>query len=110
MASWLIASAIYLGKRLLAIMLVLLGVATITFAVTRLLGNPVYLLVGQQADKEIIENMVHQMGLDRPLPEQYFRYLMAVARGDLGISRVTQRPVLVEIKLRLPATLELVMA
>lgn len=110
MASWLIASALYVGKRLFAILLVLLGVATITFAVTRLLGNPVYLLVGQQVDKEIIDNMVHQMGLDRPLPEQYLRYLMAVARGDLGISRVTQRPVLVEIKLRLPATLELVMA
>ncbi len=49
--------------------------------------QPVYLLVGQQVDKEIIDNMVHQMGLDRPLPEQYLRYLMAVARGDLGISR-----------------------
>lgn len=110
MVSWLKESATYLVKRLVAILLVLLGVATITFAVTRLLGNPVYLLVGQQVDKEIIENMIHQMGLDRPLPEQYLRYLGAIVQGDLGISRVTQRPVLVEIQLRLPATLELVTA
>jgi peptide/nickel transport system permease protein len=110
MAGWLKDSAIYLVRRVTAILLVLLGVATITFAVTRLLGNPVYLLVGQQVDKEIVENMIHQMGLDRPLPEQYVRYLGAVVRGDLGVSRVTQRPVLVEIRLRLPATLELVAA
>jgi peptide/nickel transport system permease protein len=110
MISWVKGWAIYLARRLAAMILVLLGVATITFMVTRLLGNPVYLLVGQQADQEIIENMRHQMGLDRPLPEQYVRYLAAVANGDLGVSRVTQRPVLVEIQLRLPATLELVTA
>ncbi|MBW7883915.1 MAG: ABC transporter permease [Caldilineaceae bacterium] len=110
MKEWLSESGKYVLRRLLSIGLVLLGVATITFVVTRLLGNPVYLLVGQQADQEIIDNMIHQMGLDRPLPEQYLRYLGAVAHGDLGISRVTQRPVLVEIGFRLPATLELVLA
>lgn len=110
MFSWLKESATYLVKRLAAILLVLLGVATITFFVTRLLGNPVYLLVGQQVNKEIIDNLMHQMGLDRPMPEQYLRYLDAVIHGDFGISRVTQRPVLVEIQLRLPATLELVTA
>ncbi len=110
MASWLRESAIYLVKRLAAILLVLLGVATVTFFVTRFLGNPVYLLVGQQVSKEIVDNMMHQMGLDRPMPEQYLRYLDAVVHGDFGVSRVTQRPVLVEIQLRLPATLELVTA
>jgi peptide/nickel transport system permease protein len=110
MGSWLKESGIYLGKRLIAIVIVLLGVASITFVVTRLLGNPAYLLVGQQADKEIIDNLIHQIGLDRPMHEQYIRYLGQVLKGDLGISRVTQRPVLVEIQLRLPATLELVAA
>jgi peptide/nickel transport system permease protein len=108
MISWLKESIVYLARRLATILFVLLGVATITFMITRLLGNPVYLLVGQQVDKEIVDNMIHQMGLDRPLPEQYLRYLEAVAHGDLGVSRVTQRPVLAEIRLRLPATLELV--
>jgi len=110
MPSWLTESTRFLLRRMLYVLLVLLGVATITFPVTRMLGNPVYLLVGQQADQEIIDNMIHRMGLDRPLYEQYGRYLLSVAQGDLGISRVTQRPVLVEIRLRLPATLELVIA
>ncbi len=110
MISWLKQSIIYLARRLAAMLLVLLGVCTITFVVTRLLGNPVYLLVGQQADQEILENLMHQMGLDRPLYEQYFRYLWSVAQGDLGISRYTYRPVLEDIQLRLPATLELVTA
>jgi peptide/nickel transport system permease protein len=100
----------YLLRRMAALILVLVGVATITFVVTRLLGSPVYLLVGQRADQEIIDNMNHRMGLDRPLHEQYVRYLGTVVRGDLGVSRVTQRPVWFEIRLRLPATLELVLA
>jgi ABC-type dipeptide/oligopeptide/nickel transport system permease component len=110
MFRWLTESTRFVTGRLLAMVLVLIGVGTITFAVTRMLGNPVYLLVGQQADQEIIDNMIHQMGLDRPLPEQYARYMLAVAQGDLGISRVTQRPVWEEIRLRLPATMELVLA
>ncbi len=110
MISWLKESILYLARRLAAMLLVLLGVCTVTFVVTRLLGNPVYLLVGQQADKEILENLMHQMGLDRPLYEQYARYLWSVAQGDLGISRYTYRAVLVDIQLRLPATLELVTA
>ncbi len=101
---------LYILRRAAMIFLVLLGVCTVTFIVTRLLGNPVYLLVGQQANKEILDNMIHQMGLDRPLYEQYLRYLWAVARGDLGMSRYTFRPVLEDIRLRLPATFELVTA
>ena len=110
MPEWVRKSIDYVLWRVFAVGLVLLGVATITFGVTRLLGNPVYLLVGQHADQEIIANMIHKMGLDRPLPEQYLRYLASVAHGDLGISRVTQRPVFTEIAIRMPATLELVLA
>src|SRR5574338_585496 len=110
MITWLKESFIFLGRRLVSITIVLLGVCTVAFIVTRMLGNPVYLLVGQQADKEILDNMIHQMGLDRPLYEQYFRYLGTVAQGDFGISRYTYRPVLEEIGYRLPATLELVIA
>ncbi len=109
MPGWLKESVGYLVRRVLSVLVVLLGVGTITFAVTRMLGNPVYLLVGQQTSPEIVENMIHQMGLDRPLPEQYARYMLSVAQGDLGISRVTQRPVLTEIAIRLPATMELVL-
>lgn len=72
MFSWLRESAIFLIRRLISIIIVLLGVCTIAFIITRMLGNPVYLLVGQQADQEILDNLIHQMGLDRPLYEQYF--------------------------------------
>jgi peptide/nickel transport system permease protein len=98
----------YTLKRLGSIAVVLLGISTITFVITRLLGNPVYLLVGQQTSPEIVGNMIHRMGLDRPLYEQFLSYLWNVAHGDLGVSRYTFRPVLEDIALRLPATLELV--
>lgn len=106
----LLRTAWYLLKRLGAVFLVLFGISSITFLVTRVLGNPVYLLVGHQKSPEILSNMIHRMGLDRPLYEQYFRYLWSVAHGDLGVSRYTFRPVLDDIALRLPATLELVTA
>ena len=50
------------------------------------------------------------MGLDRSLPEQYFRYARGLLRGDLGESSATGRPVAVDFKQRLPATLELTFA
>jgi peptide/nickel transport system permease protein len=75
--------------------------------VTHLLGNPVYLLVGVQADQEMIDNMMHQMGLDRPIWQQYLSYLGNIASGDLGMSRHTFNPVAADIGRRLPATFEL---
>jgi len=98
----------YLVRRMAGLTLVLVGAATTTFIVTRLIGNPVYLLVGQQTSPEIVNNLIHEMGLDRPLYVQYFRYLASVAQGNLGISRYTHRLVLDDLALRLPATLELV--
>jgi ABC-type dipeptide/oligopeptide/nickel transport system permease component len=97
----------FIGQRLAGLLIVLLGVSSITFVVTHLLGNPVYLLVGVQADQEIIDNMMQQMGLDRPVWQQYLSYLENVATGDLGISRRTFNPVAADIGRRLPATFEL---
>jgi peptide/nickel transport system permease protein len=97
----------FLSRRFLYLIIVLLGVSSITFAVTHLLGNPVYLVVGVQADQEMIDNMMHQMGLDQPLWQQYLSYLAHVASGDLGVSRYTYNPVTMDIKNRLPATFEL---
>lgn len=108
MASWFRESFRFLLQRVIGLLIVLIGVGTITFFATRMLGNPVYLLVGQQTSQEIVDNLMKQMGLDRPIHEQYARYLWSVAQGNLGVSRVTQRPVLHEIRLRLPATMELV--
>ncbi|NJN97423.1 MAG: ABC transporter permease [Anaerolineales bacterium] len=98
---------LYLGRRLLQLMIVLLGLAAITFVVTRFLGNPVYLLAGVQADEKTIETITRRLGLDRPLWEQYLIYVANLAHGDLGVSRFTSNPVMVDIGRRLPATLEL---
>jgi peptide/nickel transport system permease protein len=98
---------LYLGRRLFQLVVVLLGLAAVTFVVTRFLGNPVYLLVGIQADQKTIEVVTQRLGLDRPLWEQYLAYIGNLARGDLGVSRFTSNPVAVDIALRLPATVEL---
>jgi peptide/nickel transport system permease protein len=98
---------LYLGRRLLQLVMVLLGLAAVTFGVTRFLGNPVYLLVGVQADQQTIETVTRRLGLDRPLWEQYLSYVGNLAQGDLGVSRFTSNPVVYDIGQRLPATLEL---
>lgn len=98
----------FVVSRLVSATATMLGITTLTFVVVRLVGNPVYLLVGQQSSPEIISALTKAMGLDRPLWEQYLDYLWAALHGDLGISRATYRPVAAEIMSRLPATLELV--
>ncbi len=99
----------YALRRLGASAITLLGVATITFVMVRVIGNPVYLLVGQRSSEEIVQAMTRSLGLDQPIWVQYGRYLTALASGDFGISRATFRPVADEVLLRLPATLELVL-
>lgn len=100
----------FLLRRLASSLVTLVGISTVTFVMVRLLGNPVYLLVGQQSTKEIIDAMTKSIGLDQPIWVQYLRYLSALLHGDLGISRATFRPVAADIAQRLPATLELVVA
>ena len=99
----------YALRRLGASALTLLGVCTVTFVMVRVIGNPVYLLVGQRTSKEIVEAMTRSMGLDQPIWVQYGQYLAALSTGDFGISRATFRPVVDDVLLRLPATLELVL-
>ena len=98
---------VFLGKRLGHLLVMLIGVSIITFIVTHAIGSPIYLIVGQSADKEVIEATVRRLGLDRPLWEQYIVYVQNLARGDWGTSRYTFNPVAMDISNRLPATLEL---
>src|SRR5437762_1898578 len=98
---------LFILRRIGYLIISLIGVSIITFSATRLLGNPVYLLVGTTYTKDMLENMTREMGLDRPIYEQYARYIAQLARGDLGQSRYTFNPVTVDIQRRLPATLEL---
>ena len=98
---------LFLLKRFAIFLIALFGVSVITFVVTHKIGNPVYLLVGTRYNQEMLDNIVREIGLDRPLHEQYLRYAGNLLQGNLGTSRFSYNPVLEDIRNRLPATLEL---
>jgi ABC-type dipeptide/oligopeptide/nickel transport system permease component len=96
--------------RLLAALPNLLGVVVITFLLTRALpGDPAAYFAGGAATEQAVAEIRAQLGLDRPLPEQFFRYAADLARGELGLSLTTGQPVLHELLQRLPASLEIVL-
>lgn len=101
----------YLAARLAALVPTMLGVATAVFLLLRLApGDPVEAMLGETALAAHKEEMRHALGLDRPAGEQYVAWLAGLARGDLGASVKTRRPVADEILSRLPATVELAVA
>jgi peptide/nickel transport system permease protein len=98
------------GKRLLGALPNLIGVIVITFLLTRALpGDPAAYFAGGAATQEAIEQVRAQLGLDKSLPEQFFRYIADLARGDLGTSLTTGQPVAQELITRLPASIEMVL-
>lgn len=101
----------YAGKRLLFLIPQLVAVSLIVFFLVRLLpGDPAFLMAGQFATKERIEEVRRELGLDRPLAEQYLIYVGNVLEGDFGKSWRTSQSVTADIRQRLPATLELVLS
>src|SRR5689334_10404515 len=95
-------------RRLVPLPLVLLGVTMLVFVISYLVpGDPVALALGPRATPADRERYRAQLGLDQPLPLQYAHYLSGLVRGDFGISLVTQRPVAYDLKLAIPASLEL---
>jgi len=98
----------YLAKRLLIAVPSLLIASLIVFALPRLLpGDAVQLMLAEKAYAKDVDELRAKLGLDRPLSLQYVEWLGRVARGDLGESLWTRRPVLQELGQRLPVTLEL---
>ena len=97
-------------KRLLQSAVVLMLMSILAFVGINLVGDPVHLLVPQTATQEEVEQVRQHLGLDRPIPQQYLRFLAAAFQGDLGDSFVFGRPALRLILERVPATLELAFA
>ena len=96
----------YLIKRLLSTIPVLIGISLLLFFMLRMLpGDPAQVLAGQMATPQEIENIRHQLGLDRPVYEQYAVYMSHLVRFDLGRSARTQNPVIDEVWARLPNTI-----
>ena len=95
-------------KRLAWLVPTLVGLLLIVFTVSHIIpADPVANLAGEQATKEQIAEIRAKWGLDQPLPVQFWRYLATVARGDLGTSLFTRRPISEDLVTRVPATLEL---
>lgn len=101
----------YTLRRVLQMIPILIVLSILLFMFLRALpGGPAIALLGERATEESIERFNELAGLDDPLPVQYVRYMKNVMTGDLGSSISTRQPVLDELKLKFPATVELALA
>ena len=86
----------------------LAAVIVVTFVLTRVLpGDAATYFAGPTASAESIAQIKTMLGLDRPLPEQFWNYIVALFHGNLGMSLTTGQPVLTDLAARLPASAEL---
>ena len=93
---------------LTSLLLTFIGLTAITFVIGRVMpADPVLAIVGDRASQEVYDQVFLQLGLDKPIYVQYFRYLAQLVEGDLGTSIMTARPVAEDILRFFPATLEL---
>ncbi len=95
----------YLWRRIGALVVTLVIVCTITFIVFSIVpGDPALLMLGTEADPDVLVSLRRELGLDLPLHVQYLRWLRGVLTGNLGISIRLERPVTELIRERLPVT------
>jgi peptide/nickel transport system permease protein len=103
----------YLLRRIAVMPLLLAGIATLVFIVSRLTpADPLVSIVGERnlTNPEVVAAAKARWGLDKSVVSQYFTYMKNLLHGDMGTSFSTRRPVLSDLWDRLPATLELTFA
>jgi len=101
----------YLVRRALLSGLAIFGVLVIAFFLSHIIpGDPVAAILGPQAPHDLIEDIRRRWGLDRPVHEQFVRFVGRLVRGDLGTSIATHRPVVQDLREFFPATIELATA
>ncbi|MEK7484438.1 MAG: ABC transporter permease [Planctomycetota bacterium] len=99
---------IYLLKRLGYAVPTLLGLSLLIFAMVHLApGDPALIMLGERASKDSVEAIRKDLGLDKPLYEQYRIFIVNIFQGDFGKSIKSKQPVWTEFRQRFPATLEL---
>lgn len=102
---------LFILRRLLLIIPILLGLLLLTFVMLRLApGDAAAAIAGDNATPEQIAAIRAELGLDEPLVVQFGSYVVRAAQGDFGVSAYSHRPVGLDIAQRLPATLELTFA
>ena len=99
--------SVFIIRRLLQSVVVVLAMATIVFFGVYMVGDPTWMFVAADALPEDIEQVRRELGLDRPVWEQYFLFLSSAAQGELGTSFVFGEPAMKLILDRMPATMEL---
>ena len=99
----------YLIRRLILAVPVVIGVTFFAYSMVLLTGDPATALAGEHATPQMRAALREKLGLDDPLPVQYGRFLVRIAQGDLGTSIISRIPVTTELRLFLPATMELAM-
>ncbi|HKX16548.1 MAG TPA: ABC transporter permease [bacterium] len=103
--------AAYALRRLALIPPLLIGVSLLLFVLTHLVpADPAKLIAGEHAGPAEVAAVRHAFGLDLPLPRQYLIYIEKLARGNLGVSMLTNTPVLSDLLQYFPATIELAAA
>ena len=96
-------------RRLIQALPVLFGITLVTFAMVHLVpGDPARALAGQRATPQILASIRHQLGIDRPLLQQYWHFVANIGRGQLGYSFLLHQPTDTLLAARLPTTLFLV--
>lgn len=101
----------YIIRRIVATVPLLVIVTIVTFSLLKLTpGDPAAMMLGQEATPEAVAQLRKELGLDRPLLQQYISFLGAIFRGDLGRSFNTHRPVSEELARAFPATVQLAIA
>ncbi|MCZ8101971.1 MAG: ABC transporter permease [Burkholderiales bacterium] len=92
----------------MVIVLTYLGLLAVTFFIGRVIPiDPVLAVVGDRAPEHVIARVREEMGLNKPLWEQFYIYIRKVLQGDFGVSVLTSNPVMQDIRRAFPATIEL---
>lgn len=100
----------YIARQFIQLFVVILGISVLAFVILHVLGDPVLLLLPQNAGKEEFERYRHLLGLDRPLYVQYWKFLSGAVVGDFGKSWYADTPAFKLVMERMPPTIYLTFA
>ncbi|MDB5399968.1 MAG: transporter permease [Rhodopila sp.] len=100
----------FVARRIATSAIAVFGVVTIIFVLARLVGDPVALMMQPGMTRADVAALRHGLGVDEPIPQQYFHFVIGALHGDFGISPWQSRPAFGLVMDRLPATLQLTVA
>jgi ABC-type dipeptide/oligopeptide/nickel transport system permease component len=100
----------YIVRHLVQLVVVIIGISVLSFVILHVLGDPVLLLLPQNAGKEEFERYRKLLGLDQPLPVQYWKFASHAIRGDFGKSWYADTPAFALVLERMPPTIYLTVA